>query len=88
MLKQISGEIGPLLKSLRGERGLTQSELGSRVGMSQSHIHKIEAGSSDVRLSTLVALLQSLGYELAVGDPLTIRAARVLEEPQGRARFE
>ncbi len=88
MLKQISSEIGPLLKSLRTERGLTQSELGSRVGISQSHIHKIESGTGDVRVSTLVALLQSLGYELAVGDPLTIRATRVLEEPHSRARFE
>jgi transcriptional regulator with XRE-family HTH domain len=88
MLKPISTPIGPMLRALRAERKISQAELGSRIGISQSHIQKIESGTTDVRLSTLQAILQSLGYDLAVGDPLAIRAARVLDEPRSRGRFE
>lgn len=88
MLKPISIPVGPMLRELRTEQKISQTELGSRIGLSQQNIQKIESGSTDVRISTLQAILQSLGYDLAVGDPLAIRAARVLDEPRGRGRFE
>lgn len=88
MIRAISLPVGPVLRELRAEQKISQAELGSRIGISQSHIQKIESGAIDVRVSTLQAILQSLGYDLAVGDPLAIRAARVLDEPRGRGRFE
>ncbi|MEM1515404.1 MAG: CBS domain-containing protein [Candidatus Bathyarchaeia archaeon] len=51
---------GSLLKKLRLEAGLTQSELAKLVGISQAHIAKIESGKVDPRLSTVNKILQVL----------------------------
>lgn len=87
MLKEITQDAGLVFRELRKAKGLTQASLAKRIGLQQSHVAKIEAGRTDVRLSTLVALFQVLGLDLAVGDPLTIRAARALSHPKSRSRF-
>jgi len=51
---------GSLLKKMRLEAGLTQSELARFVGVSQAHIAKIESGKVDPRLSTVNKILQVL----------------------------
>ncbi|MEM1586132.1 MAG: CBS domain-containing protein [Candidatus Bathyarchaeia archaeon] len=51
---------GSLLKKLRLEAGLTQSELARLIGVSQAHIAKIEGGKVDPRLSTVNKILQIL----------------------------
>ncbi len=55
-----------ILKSLREARqrkGLSQRELSARSGVPQSHISKIESGSVDLRVSSLVALARVLELE-------------------------
>lgn len=54
------------LKQARETKGLSQRELGARSGVPQSHISKIENGSVDLRLSSLVAIARALGLELAL----------------------
>jgi len=49
-----------MLKKLRTEIGLTQSQLARLVGVSQAHIAKIEKEKVDPRLSTINKLLQVL----------------------------
>lgn len=51
---------GSLLRKMRLEAGLTQSELAKLVGVSQAHIAKIESGKVDPRLSTVNKILQVL----------------------------
>lgn len=51
---------GSLLRKMRLEAGLTQSELARLVGVSQAHIAKIESGKVDPRLSTVNKILQIL----------------------------
>ena len=53
------------LASLRRERGLTQTELAERLGMSQSDLSKFER-REDVRLSTLRAYADGLGGRLSL----------------------
>jgi DNA-binding Xre family transcriptional regulator len=54
-----------LLKRLRLMRGLTQKELAQRAQVVQSHVSKTEAGS-DVRLSTMLRLIDALGCRLSL----------------------
>lgn len=52
------------LKSARKEKKLKQVELGSKLGLPQSHISKIEQGLTDPRLSTVRDMARMLDLEL------------------------
>jgi transcriptional regulator with XRE-family HTH domain len=70
MPKHISPELlqrfGEMLKRARGRKGLTQRDLGNRVGLPQSHISKIEQGLVDLQLSSLAEIARALDFELAL----------------------
>ena len=51
------------LKDARKAHGMSQAELGERVGLPQSHISRIESGAVDVGLSILLEMSRSLGLE-------------------------
>lgn len=51
---------GTVLKKMRIEAGLTQSQLAKLIGVSQAHIAKIENEKVDPRLSTVNKILQVL----------------------------
>ena len=88
MLKQIT-DAGSLIRELRKQQGLSQVALAERVGMPQSHLQKIEVGRADPRASSLVALLQALGHDLAATDAVTIRTVEAWEHSRDRRpRFE
>lgn len=59
----------PPLSELRKARGLTQAELGERMGIDQKGVSKLEH-QPDLLLSTLAAYVESLGghVELVIGD--------------------
>ncbi|MGQ0678690.1 MAG: helix-turn-helix domain-containing protein [Actinomycetota bacterium] len=48
------------LAALRRRRGLTQAQLGQRLGITQSDVSKLER-RPDVRLSTLQAVVRAMG---------------------------
>ncbi len=56
--------IADQLKAEREARGLSQRALGKLAGVPQSHISKIENGTVDLRLSSLIELARVLGLEL------------------------
>lgn len=51
------------LKVARKRQGLSQAELGRKVGLPQSYISKIESGSIDIRLSSLLEAARALELE-------------------------
>ncbi len=54
------------LKATREAKGLSQRELSQLAGVPQSHISKIENGSVDLRVSSLIELSRALGLELTL----------------------
>jgi putative transcriptional regulator len=49
------------LRELRGERGLSQAELGGRVGVSRQAINLVENGKHDPSLSLAFAIARVFG---------------------------
>jgi transcriptional regulator with XRE-family HTH domain len=60
--------IGVILKRLRGKRGLTQTQLAERAGLTQGYIAKIESAkyAPDPALSVVLQLARAL--EVSVGE--------------------
>lgn len=51
--------------------GLTQTQVGARMGTSQSAVARVEAASSDVRLSTIERYAAAVGHvvEWSLSEP-------------------
>ncbi len=60
------GKIIQSLKAVRQEKGLTQAELGKKLGLPQSHISKIEQELVNPQLSTLCDMARILDMELTL----------------------
>ncbi len=69
-------ELTEALVARRVSQGLSQTEVAARMGTSQSAVARLEAGASDIRLSTLER------YAAAVDRVLDWR----LERPEGSGR--
>ncbi len=79
------------LRDARRAAGLSQEELADRAGLSRMTVQKLEAGSIDPRVSTLMVLARALGLELAL-VPAELKPAvedflrsggRVVAQPAG-----
>ena len=58
-------KLGIMLQELRKEKGLTQEQLAEKCGTTKTYISRIENNASDIRLSTLMRIIQSgLGGQL------------------------
>lgn len=51
-------KLGVMLQELRKEKGLTQEELAQKCGTTKTYISRIENNASDIRLSTLIRIIQ------------------------------
>jgi HTH-type transcriptional regulator/antitoxin HipB len=61
-----ASQIGAIIRRARRNAGLTQAELGKRIGLRQATISKLEAGEPATRLSTLLDALTALGLEIMI----------------------
>lgn len=78
--------IAHTLQEARKAKGLTQKELGAKIGLPQSHISQIEAGKIDIRLSSLLELARLLDLEpMFIPRPL-VPAVRAITSKQGERR--
>ncbi len=62
------GQIGAIVHRERRIRGLTQAQLGAKVGRRQATISKLEKGEPATQLRTLFDVLAALNLELVIGD--------------------
>lgn len=51
-------KLGALLEEARNKLNLTQEELAERCGTNKAYISRIENNASDIRLSTLMRIIQ------------------------------
>ncbi len=54
-----SFQLGVLLEEARHKLGMTPEELAIKCGTNKSYISRIENNSSDIRLSTLMKIIQT-----------------------------
>jgi HTH-type transcriptional regulator/antitoxin HipB len=60
-------ELGEQVRGLREANGISQAELGRRIGSTQPAIARLEAGRVSPTLETLDRVAAALGVELVVG---------------------
>lgn len=51
-------KIGVLIQEMREKQNMTQEQLADKVGTTKSYISRIENNASDIRLSTLMRIIQ------------------------------
>ncbi len=59
-------QMGQILKTSRKAKQLSQTELASRVGLSQSRISAFEQQPENIGLGQLLSVLNALGLELTI----------------------
>ena len=75
------------IRNARKTKGLSQSELGTRIGIPQSHISKIENGTVDLKLSSLIQIARALDLELKLVPRKSLPAVEsVVRSTQGFPR--
>lgn len=60
-------QLAPVLKQLRHAQGLSQSDLGRRLGLSQERISVIENHPEKITVDQFLTVLMALDAELCVG---------------------
>lgn len=63
------------LRALRKRHGLTQAQLGARIGVSQARVAEIEANPGLVNFEQLMKLLSVLGVSLTLQEGTVATAA-------------
>jgi HTH-type transcriptional regulator/antitoxin HipB len=63
---QTSSQLASHVRSLRKSLGLTQSQLGARLGLEQARIAKIERNPGSISVEQLLALLNALDTGLFI----------------------
>lgn len=63
-------ELSVLIIEARKAQGLSQRELAELAGVGETVIYKLESGRGDVTLSSFVAVLKAVGFDLRCRSPL------------------
>jgi len=74
------GQLGSVLRSCRNQRGLTQREMGAKVGLKQSTVSNMEANVARTHVESLYKALSSLGLELVIRDRHAVGIAEKTRE--------
>jgi transcriptional regulator with XRE-family HTH domain len=73
--------IGVIVKRLRDARGLTQTQLAERAGLTQGYVAKIESAAyaPDPALSVVLRLARALG--VSIGELVAEKPTRRRKQP-------
>lgn len=76
-------QLSAVLKSLRKSRGLTQAQLGARLGVSQKRIAGIESNPQVTSFDQISRLVRLLGARVVIEDLAPAEKPR--QRPSSRA---
>jgi predicted nucleotidyltransferase/DNA-binding XRE family transcriptional regulator len=62
----LSKKIGVKLRKLREQSGLSQHNVGKRIGISRQAIHSIETGQTRLTIERFKRVLNALGYDFEI----------------------
>ncbi|MDR6854452.1 helix-turn-helix domain-containing protein [Variovorax guangxiensis] len=84
---RLADQLRAHLRALRKERGLTQAQLGQRLGLGQARIAEIEAKPGLVSVDQLVQILSALGATLVLRELEEAAASSAVQarEPDPKA---
>lgn len=68
-------QLRTILRSLRQAKGLTQIQLGQRLGVSQKRIARIEAAPEVTAFDQIARMVTAMGYRLVIDEPASHKAA-------------
>lgn len=77
--------VGEEVRRTRKQLALTQLELASRLGTSQSYVANVEAGRENVTIGKLAQIAAALESTLEIRLPIVERAAIAVPEDQAAA---
>jgi len=66
-----STQLGQLLRGARKRRGLTQSEIGARLGLSQNRVSHLEGHADELSAKQLLTWCAVVGLELTMAERQT-----------------
>ena len=61
-----AASLGRILQSARKSKGLNQTQLSARVGVSQARLSALEREPGTISVDQLLAMCSSLGLELSI----------------------
>ena len=65
-MNQQTQHTGEMIRQARLSAGLTQKELGERIGVTESAIHKLEKRKTPPAVSTLERVAKAIGKKLEI----------------------
>lgn len=72
-------QLAAIIRRERKAAGLTQKQLGEKIGLRQATVSTLEQGLSTTRLSTLFDALAALNLEIVV-QPRSAQSSPAIEE--------
>jgi HTH-type transcriptional regulator/antitoxin HipB len=63
-------QLGQLLRAARKQRGLTQAEVGARLGLSQNRVSHLEGHADELSVKQLLTWCAVVGLELSLAQRL------------------
>lgn len=73
-----TADLAAAIRRRRREKNWTQQELGDHAGLAAKHISRVETGTHEPKISTMLAILAALGLDLYLED----RSAREAASPR------
>ena len=62
-------QLRTMLRSLRQASGLTQAQLGQKLGVTQKRIARIEAAPEVTAFDQIARMVTAMGYRLVIEEP-------------------